>query len=143
MPYPETCEGAVDAMHDSSVRGGNYAFYAMAHLADAKSHWNLNQDHAAIYDLWLAGLDIRVAAEYNAYNYAPFYPGGPWAWYMRNCIAAPEIDMAMIIIAMLAANPDEVQYFVGLVDAYRQSIWNRPFNQELYAALARGFAIWG
>ncbi|GAH92394.1 unnamed protein product, partial [marine sediment metagenome] len=28
-------------------------------------------------------------------------------------------------------NPDQTEYFVGLVDAYRQSIWNRPFNKAL------------
>ncbi|GAH29755.1 unnamed protein product, partial [marine sediment metagenome] len=34
------------------------------------------------------------------------------------------------------------EYFVGLVDAYRQSIWNRPFNKDFFAALARGFMEW-
>lgn len=54
----------------------------------------------------------------------------------------PEVNMAAIIVAMLSANPDQVEYFVGLVDAYRQSIWNRPFDKEFFATLARGFMIW-
>ncbi|GAI59416.1 unnamed protein product, partial [marine sediment metagenome] len=33
-------------------------------------------------------------------------------------------------------------YFVGLVDAYRTSVWNREFNEEYFAALARGFMEW-
>ncbi|GAH60107.1 unnamed protein product, partial [marine sediment metagenome] len=37
---------------------------------------------------------------------------------------------------------DQLTNFIGFVDAYRQSIWNRPFNREYYAALARGFALW-
>ncbi|GAH32071.1 unnamed protein product, partial [marine sediment metagenome] len=35
-----------------------------------------------------------------------------------------------------------VLYFIGLIDAYRQSVWNQPFNKEYYAALARGFQEW-
>ena len=56
--------------------------------------------------------------------------------------AAPEVNLDMIINAMLSAEPAQVEYFVGLVDAYRQSIWNKPFNQEFFAALARGFEQW-
>lgn len=57
---------------------------------------------------------------------------------------APDFDLTMddLINAMLLADPYQVEYFVGLVDAYRQSIWNRPFNQEFFAALARGFEQW-
>lgn len=53
-----------------------------------------------------------------------------------------ELEMEMIINAMLAATPYEVNYFVGLVDAYRQSLWNKSFNSEFFAALARGFEQW-
>jgi len=53
-----------------------------------------------------------------------------------------EVTMGAILSAMLQANPNQVRYFVGLVDAYRQSIWNQPFNEEFFAALARGFEQW-
>ena len=53
-----------------------------------------------------------------------------------------EITMDAILSAMVTATPDELQYFIGLVDAYRQSLWNRPFNREYFAALARGFMEW-
>lgn len=53
-----------------------------------------------------------------------------------------DLTMADILSAMVKADPDEVMYFVGLVDAYRQSIWGQPFNQEFFAALARGFEQW-
>ena len=55
---------------------------------------------------------------------------------------APEFDMDVLLSAMVGADPAQVMYFIGLVDAYRQSVWNRPFNQEFFAALARGFAQW-
>ncbi len=50
-----------------------------------------------------------------------------------------ELTMDAIINVMLTAEPAQVEYFVGLVDAYRQSIWNKPFNEDFFAALARGF----
>lgn len=52
---------------------------------------------------------------------------------------APTVDMDAILVAMLAAEPDEVTYFIGLVDAYRAALWEQPFNAEFYAGLARGF----
>jgi len=133
MPFPETCEGALDAIHDSSIRGSAYALYAMNHLNDAKSHWNLNQDHAAIYDLWLAGLDIRVAAEYNAYNYSPFYPGGPWEWYLRNCITMPELTWKDIVEAWIKDDFAGRAPTIAVIDRMRQILWDEPFS-VLWAA---------
>jgi len=57
--------------------------------------------------------------------------------------AGAEITFDAVINVMLTANPDQIKYFVGLLDAYRQSIWNKPYNQEFFAALARGFMEWG
>jgi len=62
-------------------------------------------------------------------------------YYLEHCIGG-EFDMDTLLSTMLAADPKQVQYFVGLVDAYRQSIWNQPFNEEFFAALARGFEQW-
>lgn len=53
-----------------------------------------------------------------------------------------DLTMGRILSVMLQADPSEVLYFIGLVDAYRQSVWNQPFNKEYYAALARGFREW-
>lgn len=50
-----------------------------------------------------------------------------------------ELTMEDMLITMLAATPYELNYFIGIVDAYRQSIWNKPFNEAFFAALARGF----
>lgn len=52
------------------------------------------------------------------------------------------VDMAAIINAMLAAKFSELQYFIGIEDAYRTALWNAPFNVDFYAALARGFQKW-
>ena len=57
----------------------------------------------------------------------------------------PEYDLTLdaILTAMITATPDQIMSFVGIVDAFRQSIWDKPFNREYYAALARGFMEWG
>ena len=55
---------------------------------------------------------------------------------------AGAVDMDAIINAMLASKFDNLQKFIGLVDAYRVAIWNAPFNAEFYSALARGFQKW-
>lgn len=54
----------------------------------------------------------------------------------------PDPTMQSIIDTMFLANPTQVSSFVGLMDAYRQSIWNMPFNAEMWAAIARGFQRW-
>ena len=86
------------------------------------SNWDyfIDDEHGSLYE--------------NAFN--------DCSYWNNQLIDAAEVDMDSIIVAMLSANPDQVEYFVGLVDAYRQSIWNRPFNESFYAALARGFMIW-
>ncbi len=62
-------------------------------------------------------------------------------WINNNWpTAGAEIDMSAILNAMLAADFGELQYFTGLTDAYRVALWNKPFNAEFYAALARGFS---
>ncbi len=91
-------------------------------------------------------------------NFTCFDMQAYWKSYLRNvCLAMrlvvtkvdelveaePEgVTMSAIIEAMLTADLEQITFFVGLLDAYRQAIWNRPFNSELFAALARGFEEW-
>ena len=49
------------------------------------------------------------------------------------------ITMADILTAMLTAEYDQLQQFIGIEDAYRSAIWDQPFNAAFYAALANGF----
>lgn len=137
MAFPETCAGALDAMKQSASYSLNYSNRCLNHMSDAWTHHGLGQDHEAIEDILKGLSDTNVAAGYAGYGYTPFDYVGPWWWYFTNCVGA--LDMSAILNAMLAAEPDEVNYFIGLVDAYRQSIWVKPFNQEYFAALARGF----
>lgn len=78
------------------------------------------------------------------------YCGSPYDWnillafewtYLNAGGDGVEVTMDAILSAMVAAESEQIMYFVGLVDAYRQSVWNKPFNQEFFAALARGFGL--
>lgn len=62
-------------------------------------------------------------------------------WIHNNLNSTPTVSLAMgdILTAMLQATFDELTGFVGIEDAYRSALWNKPFNAEYYAALARGF----
>lgn len=56
--------------------------------------------------------------------------------------AGDGVSLDAILNAMLTATPEQITHFVGIVDAFRQSIWNKPFNKEYFAALAKGFQEW-
>lgn len=47
-----------------------------------------------------------------------------------------------IINEMLSATFEQLEKFIGIVDAYRIALWNAPFNADFYGALARGFNKW-
>lgn len=142
MAYPETCAGALSAIYDMGSLGGLHSIYGYGHTSDAYTHWTLNQDHLAIQDLIKACWDYGHSTGYLAYKYTPFAPEGALYWYITHCIVGYELTMDAILSTMLSADPTQVEYFVGLVDAYRQSIWNRPFDKDFFAALARGFMEW-
>lgn len=84
---------------------------------------------------------MRALGDYteSAWDRSHLYESIYWA---GQAAAPPEISMMDVLSAMYIAQPDEVQFFIALVDAYRQSIWNRPFPKEYYASLAKGFMQW-
>lgn len=67
------------------------------------------------------------------------------AHYMSTYFASEEpptgdVTMEAMLSAMVAAEPEEVTYWVGLEDAFRTAVWDAPYNEEFFAALARGFS---
>lgn len=54
-----------------------------------------------------------------------------------------ELTMDDMLSVMLSASFENLQEWIGIIDAYRVALWNAPFNSEYYAALARGFEGWG
>lgn len=135
------CADALSKMGSGAVTSRLQAGYADTDLDRAWVHWNAAQYPEAIEDLLKAGDHLRLSCSYADYAYSPYHDEGANVYYLKNCIDIPDVNMDAIIYAMLTAEPDEVMYFVGLVDAFRQSIWNRPYNQEFFAAIARGFML--
>lgn len=126
----------------------DYADYkrykAQLHYTDAVYYYGVGNDHKALgYIIDLAqeviGSLTGVISFDQGYGEVGIVP-----YFLRNHTIeeANGVNMASILLAMLAAKQPELMSFVGIVDAYRQSIWNQPFNQEYYAALARGFTLW-
>jgi len=53
------------------------------------------------------------------------------------------VDMDQILSAMVQSSFAQLTSFMGITQAYKTAVWDAPFNEEYYAALARGFKTWG
>lgn len=137
-----SCSDALNRIQIWAQKIVTYCNRVTDHSGDAYTHWLAGQDHEAIYDLWQAVEDLNVGLSYCNGGWSPYSYEGYLHYYLVNCIEAPSFDMDDIINAMLLAEPDEIEYFIGIVDAFRMALWNKPFNSYLFEALARGFAEW-
>lgn len=111
-------------------------------LSAAETHWNANDDHEAIYDMIVSINKLNMCVDMFTYRYDPFYPEFMLIHIIEQHLAVPSLDMDAILNTMLGADFDQLQKFIGIVDAYRVAIWNAPFNAYFYGALARGFQKW-
>lgn len=112
-------------------------------LKQAGSRIKIQYWEGAGSSLQNAGVYARLVADYlaagsgsvNTYCRDAFY------WIDDNWEggAPPGVTMPAILSAMVTAEYEELQQFIGIVDAYRVALWNEWFNVEYYAALARGF----
>jgi len=139
----------ITEMHTRQNLAQSQLFYARQDYDTAQVRWSAADDHGAIDALMDAvyhnnqAVEDALASSYYGYGGATNII--PTAFDLLSPYVPPEpfdLTMGDILSVMLSAEPSEVEYFVGLVDAYRQSIWNKPFNAEFFAALARGFEEW-
>lgn len=142
------------AIRNYADAGAGDALNARSHLLSAAADLRNAGNHIQANDWVDANTDIQAAAdEIGAAAYDAFWVGGfgdsltmfwrnAFYWIDDNWPSGGEVTMDTILTAMLTANFDELQKFIGVVDAYRVAIWNAPFNAEFYGALARGFAQW-
>ena len=124
-------------------------FEARADYNSARGYWEAADDHAAIDKLISAVEHHNEALENSMADAFYGYDGStnivPTALDPAMAFEVAEsynLTMGKVLDIMLVATPDEVLYFIGLVDAYRNSVWTKPFNQEFYAALSKGFQEW-
>lgn len=64
-------------------------------------------------------------------------------WIGDNIGGGGGVTMDDILNEMLAASFEQLTAFMGITQAYKVAVWDAPFNEEYYAALARGFRVWG
>lgn len=108
----------------------------------AYTNWQDPVTIAEVHDIASSVTNLINGVTYIMGTTAPAWDRA-WLYemfYWQNQEGAA-VDMDAIIYAMLTAEPDEINYFIGLEEAFKQFVWNRPFNQEFYAAIARGFAL--
>ena len=91
---------------------------------------NMAIDMGAVRNNWGAGSSTLQGRLLSMFDYLNDGIGG-------------DVDMAAILTAMLAATPEEITQFMGITQAYKVAVWDAPYNEEFYAALARGFKVWG
>ena len=145
MAWPElpTILNNISNNWDSAV--GSYEQFT-TNLVQAHLKYGLGDDHLAIF--WILECLDEVS---DTFDWMLSYI---WPWSPKTMLMAAlkkmraeysgmgvEVDMDAILSAMVTADFDELQTFIGLVDAYRVSLWNEPFNAEFYSALARGFTL--
>lgn len=115
-------------------------------LTNAQISYAGGDDHAALgslinsvdklVDTWLYFYDTYVYP-YPRYNLIKLFD---ITGSRLDALEAGGVTMDAINSAMLTATDDQYKYFIGLVDAFRVGLWNKPFEAEFFAALARGFA---
>jgi len=104
-------------------------------VTDVKTRTALNDVYiifGLMYMIFSFGLDMQQSGIGNNCFYDSIY-------HASLEPIGGEVTMESLLSIMAAATDSELMNFIGLVDAYRQSLWNKPFNAEYFAALARGF----
>lgn len=115
--------------HDHYTDNARTHYYAEEY---PEAIWDLIQGQYGLYDVVkrLCGYGLN----WGAYSY--LVPA-----MFEKLLPAEDIttDMAGMILAMYEAEPDEINSFIGLTEAFKMYLWNRPFYAENWAEIARGF----
>jgi len=143
--FDDFFSGFYDDWHDAAGWFGG----AVQDLTNAKISYGGGDDHAALgslinavdhcVDAWLLQL-ATFQYPYPRYNIMGLFEAIDARFVDLEGAAPSALSMDEILSVMITATEDQYRYFIGLVDAYRVGLWNKPFNSEYFAALARGFA---
>ena len=132
-------------------------FNIVSRITDMYSNWNgvveeaydlqnaLNSDGNPFSYTAMNALAIDLGAVRNNWGGGSSTLGGRLLsmFDYLNAGIGVTVDMPSILSAMMAATPEEIVQFMGITQAYKVAVWDAPFNEEFYAALARGFKTWG
>ena len=139
----------VEALDDDWSDALDYFQIAQGYRVDAYTHYVANEDHEAIFDIcialnWYEKGMYKMACGYSSYVPPPDLPEILRLCWEYEYTEMPEFDLTMtkIISAMILSIPAEIEFYIGLNDAFRQSLWDKPFNQSFFAELARAYREW-
>jgi len=110
-------------LKDALWNDGNPQSYTAAH--------NMAVDMGAVRNNWGAGSSTLQGRLLSMFD------------YLNDGLGGGDVTMEGILAAMMAATPEEIVQFMGITQAYKVAVWDAPYNEEFYAALARGFKVWG
>jgi len=145
-----TYNGLIAEMHDRHQLAAYDLISANYERNLANGRWGEGDDHGAIDALIDAvyynteAVNDVIAKSYYGYGGSTFLIPTTLdrtmaCDFITECPPS-EVTMDAVLSAMITADFDELQKFIGIVDAYRVSLWNKPFNVDFYAALTRGFS---
>ena len=114
------------------------------HTALAYADYQVNNDHAAILHLINALYSSSTSIKFVLAKFVPFSPDYTLTYILKTYMGGGGgATMDDILNEMLSATFEQLTKFMGITQAYKVAVWDAPFNEEYYAALARGFKTWG
>jgi hypothetical protein len=122
----------------------NWGYYCTS-ISNAISYFNGGNDHLALQQLLYAGYYGKYLFQYMMDYYALIADDCSLLeslYWARNDSLPSTPTMLQIINAMISSNPDELETFICIEDAFRASLWDKPFNYEWYAGMVRAFKSW-
>lgn len=124
----------VGVLHDSYEEAEVYKDYALARLAEARSAWNINEDHTAIDKLITAGQNICASItsildkELGSWPHYTLIYALWWCWeYETQEMPEYELDWKKICEAWIANDFEGRAVTIAVIDRMRQILWDEPF----------------
>ena len=124
-----------DSLKTLHATSGTQLFQAYDGCPDPVDRYHFYRMYAAIQTI-RNFLVVQSDLLYDPWDRSSFYESIYWAY--KDAPPAV-VTMESILAAMITATDDDFKSFIGIVDAYRVGLWNKPFDSNYYAALARGF----
>lgn len=130
----------IDHIRANYTSAHNRWVWANADFVAAKTHWNLGEDHEAIYDLYMGCIDLVTGTDLLTFQYDPFYPDMPIPHFLEfHTGENGAVDMDAILSAMWESKEWQTLLFVTRIDAMRGSISEKTVTEKAMADQLRHF----
>ncbi len=144
-PYKET----VDDLESRYQASKSYIANASSRTGQARTHWNANQDHAALDDLIEAVAFVVLVFKQIVYKWDdpvlsyPLIDVLKLDWeYTNETFPSFDLSFLDIIEAYINADDDHRSGWQLLTDAYQASMYDKPFDLEYHTGWVARFRSW-